>query len=164
MNEMMWVQVGFMTIVLVVIAAMFVRQARLVRELERDKRDAAAKARDGAHGLTVLNRPVEPKCTNCAHFDLEEGQAQFRLHRAFTQVTEIVTPAMMSQEAKLDDLGNLIVDNDGVLEKTAPAVPHKTKWSEFGACMKHQEARWEQDVCDEHVPAAGNHGNTAAAG
>jgi len=192
MDEMMWWQLGFMAVVLVFIVAMYLRQARLVRELQRDRDDARAAGGPPAgyvaggvlggnsdlkrmveadpgdprmpagHSLTVLNKP-EPACQNCEHFDLEEGQAQLRQHRAFAQVTEIVSPAMMSQEAKLDDAGNLLVDDDGVVEKTEPAVPHKTKWSEFGACMKHQEARWQRDKCDDHSPQAAA-ANTMAAG
>ena len=173
MNEMMWVQLGFFAVVGVGIVVMYLRQAALVRGLERDRevaqrdKDASRRALDvmvaaadsGAADAAAVGRRLQvldegPMCDNCAHFDLEEGQAQMQQHRAFAQVSQLVSPAMMSQEAKVDNFGNLLVDGDGVLEKTEPSVPHKTKWSDFGACMKHNEARWKGDKCGEYASAA----------
>lgn len=97
---------------------------------------------------------VVAKCENCAHFDLEEGQAIFSEHRTFGLVTEHVSPAMMSSEALFDANGNPLYEEDGSCQRTEPSVPHKTRWADFGACAHHQEGRLKTDVCDDHKPAS----------
>jgi hypothetical protein len=76
-------------------------------------------------------------CGSCAHFDLEEGQAIIEAYPAFYQATQAITPARMSEKWE-----------DGELVEASP-VPHKTKWSEFGACHEERTVLWSGDHCSK---------------
>lgn len=75
--------------------------------------------------------PTYPKpCSDCRHFDLEEGQAMKRAHHAFDEVSRWIPPADMNK-------GNRELDYNDPLR-----VPQKAQWSEYGACGKRQEQVW----------------------
>lgn len=69
-------------------------------------------------------------CSDCRHFDLEEGQAMRRTHHAFDEVSRYIPPAEMNPtNHKLDY-------NDPL------RIPQKSQWSEYGACGKRHEHVW----------------------
>jgi hypothetical protein len=108
---------------------------------------------DGAPWPPPFPRPEKKgTCDGCAHFDLEEGQAVLAQHRTFGLVTEHVSPSMMSSEAMFDAQGSPLYEEDGSRKRDVASVPHKTKWSDFGACDHHQECRLRTDVCDGFEP------------
>jgi hypothetical protein len=141
MSEMMvWQLLGFGALAMVIVV-MFVRQSRMARELH------------ARVDLPVLREDKgPPRCETCTYFDLEEGQAQLHAHQAFSQVTNLVSPALMSQEVIFDDRGNALVDDKGDAKKTEPSVPHKTQWGEVGACAHHNEGRFKKDHCPSYTP------------
>ena len=158
MEMWQWQLFGFV-VLMAVVAGMGWRQSRRVRLLEEGHEAEL----DQLRRLPVLPLPGEGQqtCEGCQHWDLEEGQAQFAEHPAFLQVTQMVSPAKMSQRAEVDNNGNLLMNGDGDVVKTEPGIPYKARWHEFGACSRHSEARWKDDKCDDHTPRALAVTNTA---
>jgi len=77
------------------------------------------------------------KCSDCAHFDKEEGQAILRLYPAFPRMD--LPPCLIG--AQYDkDTGGL---------KRNEAVPARCSWDDFGACALHTELRWSEDACPD---------------
>ncbi len=140
---------GFAALIATILAMRW-RQGQNIRVLEEGHEAELDKLRH----LPVLPLKAEGKCETCAHWDLAEGQAQMAEHPAFVAVTQVVSPAKMSQRAEVDGNGNLLMDDAGDVVKSEPGIPHKARWAEFGACSKHLEARWKADSCDAHKPAA----------
>ena len=142
---------GFAALIATIVAMRW-RQAQNIRVLEEGHEAQL----DEIRRLPVLplTEPGKATCEGCQHWDLEEGQAQMAEHPAFVQVTQMVSPAKMSQKAKVDGNGNLLMDDKGDVLKTEPGIPHKARWHEFGACSKHLEARWKDDKCGEQTPRA----------
>jgi hypothetical protein len=137
-----------------------------------------------AHLLGKRNRTelqpddVPRRCSNCQHFDLEEGQAVIRRNQNFVKAAAVLAPQQMGRrishydkhectvcEAKLDPVtGDFapstttadchVCRGNGYIEQPvfAPTnLPAKTKWSEFGACMLKQEVLWGGDGCDQFL-------------
>lgn len=67
---------------------------------------------------------VEPLCGNCAHFDLEEGQAAQEQHHPWARgPMQWIPPAEIG--TKKDENGN-----------PRDAIPYKVKWTQFGLCKR----------------------------
>lgn len=73
----------------------------------------------------------ERLCSGCVFFDLEEGQAFMRQHRAFFEAASHLPPSEMGRQ--VDPETELPIDRD---------IPAKANWAEFGACSRHREGVW----------------------
>lgn len=100
---------------------------------------------DGRVRLPLATAP--PVCGNCAHWDLEDGQAQLQEQKHFMLAAQHMSPAMMSRDRKFDGRGNPLPDD----EQPEESIPSKAKWTEFGACAFHREGRWMLDKCENHA-------------
>lgn len=120
--------------------------------------------------ITVTNAPSARKCSNCKHFDLEEGQATMRQHKPFLAAAAQLTPSEMgrtiqyrevecprdgcTREKPIPDC-TACQGNGTVNKRIGPepsSIAAKTKWSDFGACLEHSELRHAGDHCDAFEP------------
>lgn len=104
------------------------------------RRQALAAAERAAVSLAVVEaaaRIPQPTpsslgrtCSNCAHFDLDEGQGVMRTYPAFMAAASFLRPVEMGVE--VDAEGNPI----------ARDVPAKAEWAQFGYCGLRDEVLW----------------------
>ena len=101
------------------------------------KAQTAASVRELQAGESGVHpRPSAPrvsKCGTCKHFDLPAGRAAMEQWPAFVLATKYRTPAQMYNTAESPD-----------------NVPVTSKWTDFGACGKHAEVRYEGDKCEHY--------------
>ncbi len=92
-------------------------------------------------------RDTSPKCLNCKHFDIEEGQAAMRNHPQFAEVMRHVSPARMANRMRYDKETGKPLD-----EQPDDVLPQRARWKDFGACDVHNEVRYGGDTCDRFEP------------
>lgn len=117
-------------------------------------------------------------CGSCEHFDQAGGQKIITMHPAFAEAAKIIPPWRMGRALKLKPNPeylalsaeiNATIDQQRAKELTKrletlppeiPLTPEEqvepkvlhVEWSDFGACMHHQELRAKSDTCDRFVP------------
>lgn len=93
--------------------------------------------------VTHIETPKTRTCSNCQHFDLEEGKAALEQNPAFVAATKHLTPARMLNRPP----GRKGPDDPG-----SNVVPLKAKWTDFGACLMDSEVRYGGDGCARFTP------------
>jgi len=108
-------------------------------EEQRQNRAVENDVQREARHLHVLNGDARGNCGNCAHFDLEEGQAIIKAHPIFLEAASHVSPNLMMR--KLDEEGNPLPNPHRLKEK-------ENSWGLFGACEKREQLRHTSDKCE----------------
>lgn len=90
------------------------------------------------------------RCTECAHWDHEEGQAVMASNPVWAQGVMPAIPPRMFGTKQLDEDGNPIMGTED--------ISAKTRWEDAGACTAHSTVLWPEEAtkCDQYsqVPAA----------
>lgn len=97
--------------------------------------------------LLVLSGLIDPTCAVCVHFDLEVGQAAMKGFEAFAGAAGHLSPEQM---ARADDAGRGEAEWD-ITGPKLPAGHTQTRWSDYGACQRHNEIVHKGSSCKEYT-------------
>ena len=94
--------------------------------------------------LNLIADPIAPAavCSNCEHFDLEEGQAVMRQNPIFLEAARHVSPNTMMR--KLDEHGKELPNENRLKAK-------EDRWDLFGACAMHEQLRHSHHTCEHFL-------------
>lgn len=93
-------------------------------------------------------------CGNCAHFDLEEGQAAIAHFPVFRQYAQHVPPKRSGERYERDEAGEIV-------QTVTSPIPERCEWKDFGACRKVSVLVWQEqpvDIPETEATAAPCHG------
>ena len=96
------------------------------------------------------------KCANCKSFNLKDGQEALAAHPAFAAAAAVLSPDQMgrSNVPSLEQLkAEGCTDEEAATKREAAIAsqpaPVSARWSEIGACNKHNQGRWTGDKCED---------------
>jgi len=103
--------------------------------------------RDEAAVLPARQGEQEHPCRKCRNFDLDAGQKALRSSTVFTKVMAHVPPYELGHKVVTVHEGQ---SNEKV--EITPSGPQSADWTEFGACVLHNEVVWAGYHCGDFVP------------